>query len=765
MRLYCKHLLRTLWARPLQPLILVFTILLSVTVFLVSLGIGDALEEERELGRAASYGSADITVRLGAGSSTRFLFAEEAKALLGEDSRVVGLYELPLLCGEASVSGAAAELARYGDVFPLRFTAYGEITEGALPRVVLISHSFARRMGLSVGDTLTVTLLNRKQDFTIQGIAADRFAGEHDVLFDVSAVTRRIAEDSLFLSVLGEDFRPAGALYIKVGGSLTKEEALARLAASPTFSDKTLLDVEHHVGTLSSTESAAMIVNMIILFTGLLSVAVTFSSFVILASERREENAVFAAAGARQGRMQLLLYAEVLLLYAVGTPLGLLFGRPALRLLVRLAGLSYAKGELDTRALLTAALLELAALLLTVTLFLLLHRERARRAAGVPLFLLPLCPLLLLFPFAFFASAQLRFPLGIAMLVLLLLVAAVATPPLLRRCMQALVAREERRGGTRQARLYAAANTRSVPLLGNVTALLALLLSVLVITLTVIASSHGFLYGARTLFSGEHVIPGATERAAERVLALPTVDRASGIYLATAEGEEGSYTAVSADELSSLAPHLSIRQLPRGEEAVLSREIALSLSLSVGDTLSLTVEGKPLTLTVSEIVRTGMPMILFDAPSHGIPYNMLLVSGRAGVSGELLLQELTEATASELTGILPTEGLLEIKTATFSVYIRTALILLFVLLLFSAVGLTNNLLQSYRERREELLLYAVSGMPPLTLRRMKALEVAGVLLFGLLIALAAAVLSLPLMQLTLGATHDFFLNLFKPLIG
>ena len=194
---------------------------------------------------------------------------------------------------------------------------------------------------------------------------------------------------------------------------------------------------------------------------------------------------------------------------------------------------------------------------------------------------------------------------------------------------------------------------------------------------------------------------------------------------------------------------------------ILAREIATARGLAVGDSFTATVEGKPLTLTVSGTVRAGFPMILFDAAAQGISYNMLLVSGREGVDRDALLRELTAATASELTGILPTDTLLELKTATFEIYSRTAVLLLLVTTVFSLIGLLNSLLVSYRERREEFMLYAVSGMQPHTVRRMKALEIAGVLTVGLLMALLVLLLSLPLMQYTLSASHDHLVNLGK----
>lgn len=758
MRLYFKHLLRTIPKRPLQPVILALSILLSVAVSALSLGLGDALREEQTLGQAASYGEADITVRLGAGADTRFLFASEAEAVLGEEATVLSLYELPLLLGERAVSGAASELARYGELFPLSFTAYGEITEAALSRVVLVSHSLAEEAGLRVGDSITLTLMNREQNFTIAGITADRFVGEHDILFDITAITRRIAEGSIFLSALGDSFRPAGALYIALEDGQEVGDAIARLAAAPALRDATLLDVAHHVATITATEITSVIVNVIILFTGLLSAAVTFSSFVILASERREENAVFLAAGARAGVMALFQYLEVLLYFAVAAPLGLGIAAPALGLLVRLAGLSYAEGRLGASAMGISSGIVLVTLLLTVLLFQLSHkRRRGKKTAQRPLFLVPLCPLVLLLVTAPFLPGRLHFGAGIAATVLLFLSAVTVTPPLVR----VLGGRRARRATKSPTKLYAAANTRSVPTLRNMTALVAILLAIVLTSLSVVACSEGFLVGVRTLFAGEYAIPGATERAAEEVSACPSVERTSRVYLATADFGDRSYTAVAASDPAALADHLSIPRLPEGDEIFLSRELAVQYSLSVGDPLTVTVEGKPLTLTVGEILPTGLTLVLLDAPAHGIPYNMLLAEGRAGASEEQLLQELTEATASELTGILPTKALLQMKAATFEAYNRSAILLLLVTALFSVIGLLNNLLESYRDRREEFSLYALSGMTAGMIRRMKARELLTTLGLGTLIALLTFAAAVPVMQYTLSGTNEYLINIGK----
>ena len=100
MRLFFKHIFRGMRKRPLQPLILVFTIMLSVSISILAIGIKDAFARETDEKHEARYGSADITVSLNGLSASRFMFSSDAKALMPEGTSVAGSYELPMFLGE-----------------------------------------------------------------------------------------------------------------------------------------------------------------------------------------------------------------------------------------------------------------------------------------------------------------------------------------------------------------------------------------------------------------------------------------------------------------------------------------------------------------------------------------------------------------------------------------------------------------------------------------------------------------------------------------
>lgn len=767
MKLFYKHLFTSIRRRFTQPLVLILTILLSVTVTAIAFSLSDSLKNEIALRSEATYGSADLLVKTQGDAESRFLFAEDAKAVLGDGCHVVGLYELPLLIGDHTVIGAATDLVDFSGVFSLPLSESMPITKDMLGEVVVISRDLADKEGLSLNDTLHVTLLNRSFVYTVAGISDTPPAGDFDLLLDIGAVTGALAGDSPFLSALGDRFRPAGTLYIDLGSHYTLEEAQALLAAAPQLSGKDIIDVASNIAAQSAIQWIDYLVIVLVLLTAVLSGAVTFCCFHILAISRSEENAVFLAAGASQRQLDLAQYAEILVYVAIGAPLGLLFTAPAMRLFTWLAGFTYSNGVLSADKLMLAVLVQLIVALLTVTLFLFMRGKTAGRRPRLVLTIIATAMLPLLTLALFLVPISWRFLVGVCACAVLFLLLFILVPPAMRALLHKITRWQERRLIKRKrltapALYYATRNAESIPLLQNSARLLAMLLSTMLIASLVLFGSFGLLNTAKHLFGGEYTVIGATERCHERIDALESVSDTHSVYFAThTVNHKDPFSVLAAEDLTALSPELSLLKLPQNNEVAISREIALRLNLSVGSTLTLQVGERNLTLTVSEIVPAGIAILVFDSSYHGIPYNMLLVSGKEHIPASQLRQELTAATSSELAGVMPTETLLNIKVESTMLYIGITIALLIVILLFAAIGMLDNLLQSYRSRREEFSLFATSGMSGASIRQMKLCECGITLLFALLCAAIATLIATFLLQHTLSIFLDLLQNITR----
>ena len=770
MRLFYKHLLTSIRRHWVQPLILTATILLSVIVCTISFAMSPSLINETTLHREVSYGKADIMVSLSTNSDSRFMFAADAEDILGDDCQIAGLYELPILLNAKTVMGAATDLFSFDRIFSLQFTAGGTVCSDSLADVCFISYRLAEETGLCVGDTLNVTLLNKQKSYTVAGVTATCPAGSFDILLDITAVTRSIAAGSPFLSSLGDKFRPTGKLYIDLPEQCSTTDALALLTASSQFADKSMIAVEEHVNSMASIQWIDHLVTVVVLLAGILAGAVTYCCFSILAASRSAENAVFIAAGASSRKLSLTQYVEALLYFAVGAPIGLLLSYPALKLFVRLAGFQYSNGVLTAKSLLFATLIQLFVVLASVAAFSTLHGRplKKRRKLRVPyLLLLPLAV-------ALFVAMPLvphtwNFVLGMIAFVCLFLLLFFLAPPLLRLLLKRLISRRERHSRKSDhlrspALYYAMRNTVAVPLLQNSARLMAVLLSIMIIVTLTLWCGFGFQRTAEDIFNGDYAIVGASERCLARIEECSSVKRIDKIYFSTHNVENKTpLTALSASNVQALTPHLSIKELPKGNEALVSREVAGRLGISEGDIITMILDKREIPLTVKEIVRSGIPLLVFDCEANGISYNMLLAEGGEGTNSDALYQELTAVTSSELVGVVPTNTLLSVKTNSLTLYISIMLILLAVIFLFAVVGILDNLFQSYQNRKEEFMLYTTAGMSHRTVRRMKALEILIAMGFALLLALLVTAISSFLLQYTLYTLIDFFKSIGKML--
>ncbi len=105
MKLLLKHIFRSVGKKPLQPIIIILTLALAMATAIFAFTVADTMKDEIVAAQTAKYGNAHFMVTVGNASPSRFLFAEDVTDVLGEDARVAGCYELPLI-----LSGTKAAL-------------------------------------------------------------------------------------------------------------------------------------------------------------------------------------------------------------------------------------------------------------------------------------------------------------------------------------------------------------------------------------------------------------------------------------------------------------------------------------------------------------------------------------------------------------------------------------------------------------------------------------------------------------------------------
>jgi hypothetical protein len=177
MKLFFKHLLNSIKKRPLQPLILVLTIILAVTVCAVSISLGARVSKEVAKSAMVRNGDSDFVVKVSSTSTSRFMFAEKAESILDGKARVSGIYELPVFLGEEKQTYFASAIDFKDDsVLHLEFIEYQTINQSEINEVALVSKNFLDKTSLSIGDSFTANVLGYQKTYKIVAVSENAFA-------------------------------------------------------------------------------------------------------------------------------------------------------------------------------------------------------------------------------------------------------------------------------------------------------------------------------------------------------------------------------------------------------------------------------------------------------------------------------------------------------------------------------------------------------------------------------------------------------------
>ncbi len=764
MRLLFKHLFRSIGRHPLQPLILILTVVLSVTFTASALTVREAIAEESGARIEAQYGSSDLVVLQGSNSESRFMLAERANSLLGERGRAVGVFNtvLSLTDSGESVFAVAADLYTVDEAFNISFSEYAGLTDDTLTGSVLISRHLAERLGLSLGDELGATVFGASRVLTVKGISEAPYLGEYHIMLDIRTVMRALSHSSSFISAMGEDFMPSTTLYIDLADGVTASECISLLSADSDFSGKSFTDVDGIRNSSLITDTLDFVISVSVALIILVSAAVTFACFYILSVKRTDENESFTLAGARPLVMNSMQYGEILLYWLVGAPLGILLSVPSSYLFGLAVGLTYATPTLTAFGGLVAALVMLAAVLFTATLFIL---TRGRRRREIPLGWASLAALalsLVLLLLTFLLDGNARLTVGIlsvlSLILLLLLCAPIIAKQIAVLISSALAARGERsEGGIPSAPLYyGLKNYLSVKVLHNTTRLVALLVAALISTGALVLASEGFMQlGVRAL-DGDYAVLSPTDRAYERLSESENGSVARVYQQSATYGENKTLTVLASDSQGAFNSVLEIESLPSGNGAVISSTCREQLSLELGDEMTVMLGGRELVLTVTAVADMGMPAVVIDSEYLGIGYNMLLLKADEGREEELL-SEISAVAAGEMSAVMSVPELIKSSTGLLEIYISAAYVLAAALLVFAIIGLADNLSESYRQRRGDFELYALAGASRRAVALTKLTEVILSLTLG---ALVGILFSLPVLLSLNEAAHSLNFDIF-----
>lgn len=722
-RIYLRHLFRTIRRKPLQPILITVILTLAFLLTNVCLSMSLSFRDNREARQKNVSGEADIILSPSAVSPSRFLDPQDVKTLL-PDATVCGSYTLPYILDGEPVTGISVSFSDVGEIFSLSFSSAMEFPVSRRADMIFLSADFAEECGLAVGDPLSLSLFGKTVDYTVAGISPKPLPGNSAVMTDVSGTVGLLAEDSLFFSLLNGNTELYSKLYIRTADP---EGAVSVLqTAFPT------LNLENIAGeSMERVEDGIFrVISFVLVFlTFIGAFAVTGGCTFCLGKERAEDAYLFSCAGVSRKKLDLYRHLEMLLYWGaalvLGVPLSFPFGRFCFDE-IGFEQLTYSPTLLPV---LVAAGAVLAISQTVPLLFSGRVRSRAARRTKTPLWWLVFPVLTVLLPLAaLFVPNSRRFPWEITALVCLFLSLALYIPTVFRAAT-GFLGRRCRRISLR----YAAKNAGAVEALSNTARLLLILSTVLSVMLTLVLGSIRYVNTTTEWLNADYAVIGGTERVTEKLEKVPSVGAVYGFANFDVVYDDTLTITWAVSSLDALNPRYTyFDRLPEGEEVCASYATLGKMDIEEGDVMLCTLGNETHELRVFDVVRSNTCFLLVDAETWNVPYNMFLIRGAEEVADEKLYADVTEALSTESVTVTRAENIVSAVIEPQLIYIFFGELLAVFLAVFAMIGIADTLWESYRSRATEFRLFSVGGFSKKRIAAMIAWECGLLLAFTLL---------------------------------
>lgn len=734
MKWYWKHWRKSFKRSPIQPIFILLTVILAVALSVTAFRMQFLLEEVSERFTSSETDLGDVILSVRGDSSVRFLFSEDVEESLSDDFsyRILGEYSFTAFYETSdgtdllSVGGVDLEAAdRY---FAFRYSEYGSFTTQNEQRSAIFSRSAAEQYGLCVGDTVTFRIGDRTIDYAVQAIAeSDGLLKERDVLVSISGLLPLFSENNLFLSVMGTQSLPYNRIFLRFAESGSAETAVVRLANSSAFADKQVSlaasDIREDFLIFMQRSAVFLISVVLLLLCGLLLA----TCLQLLQTQRSYEFAFFYSIGASKRQLAGLQLMESGMYALLGGIGGVCLAHPLLKAAwnvfemperntyVEIAGWIFGIG-FSMLLMQGCTFLSLRSQKhITVAEWVRKEESRTKPCEAKPLFL----------PFALLTVGSLclmavfpvsvRYLPGICAVVFFVFFLYTALPLQLRSYASAAERGAMRRYRKHADFLLAAKNIRQQFALRHV----GRLLTVLIAVLTVVSVCSQVLRKQTDLFEhafeGDLIAVNVPQETKERIMALSSVAGAARFDIVTSAEISDRYTVmavVASGTLDSVLYRDFIPdRMPSSSEAVISKGLSVLAEIGIGDVVSVTLEGKQYSFTVSEIQNVHSNFIFLNGEAVSGTRDLLGISLTEEARSDPGLQaELFELLDANGIVTMDADGLTASTRLLLNGFSKLLQAATGIAVAVSLMGCVNLLTGHFRARKRERFLLTACGM-------------------------------------------------------
>lgn len=338
MKIFLKYILTNVTERKTRTVVMLLSILLSATLLFVSVSIGESYESaQRKMARGLA-GSATIAVTAADNTNTIDSSAIPDLSTIGAS---VGILEETSLYHEngyyETVDLIAADLTQLNQINKPRLLNDGEITDFSGNKIILPDR-FTSKYGIKKGDTITLQIKGRPVSFEVAEIAA------YDTVF---LRHTRGATALLPLSTLAEHLGQTGGyskILIKPAKNISTDDLIRELRATLSDSKYRVSESVNEAQLAADARQKTMPFYLISFFSLTLSIFIIYSSYKVITLDRLPVIGTFRSTGATEKAVTHILLLESLLYGALGGLSGIPTGILALKFILQGMGQSLSTG-------------------------------------------------------------------------------------------------------------------------------------------------------------------------------------------------------------------------------------------------------------------------------------------------------------------------------------------------------------------------------------------------------------------------------------
>lgn len=773
MKLFFRHILRSIKKSPLQPIIILITLIVSVATFVTATKLAINVYKENLHYKNVDNYTCDITVKLSKNDEVRFLFPDDAESIVGKDGKVQGEFGLTALVNMNNISElvgiCATDFYTADSFFDFKFTEYGKLTDRNLNDSIIISTKAADKYGLEVGDIFTLHLLNMKFNLRVEAIGiASGPLSEAIGIIHIGAISEALANANPAIAALGDSIVPYTALKIQINDKTRIDEFIDKLSSDERFCEKLIIKESENVGSvdffnlislLMITVSSAIII--------VISAIVISTSLELLAKKRIKDSALFIISGADEKDLNRILYLECLIYSALsavfGVLLSVLFSKGINAIF------NWNTDDISFQFYDIAIALVSAPVIILITAF--LHTKKthkmsiSERISGqfenkigestlkIPIVFLILFVLMLLITFLF--PVKLRYLCGFLSITVFICFIYTFMPHFAQG-ISTLFSRVVEKFKRVPPKAFMALKNAKVSYPLKHTARLVTILATLICTVfTCLGAITTQTEIIESIIDCNYISLGANEKTDEIIEKLDGVEDTFRISLSkklvTEQGTGIIGISVADGAIEYINPKIAPKKIPTGDEIVITSGLAILGEKEVGDRITITHETNTYDFKVIEILPSSANLVFFDAAHIAEDNELLCIKTNAEKNSEGY-KNISNALEVRGSAIVERDEILLPVTSRLISYNTLLSYVISIAIFTTLLGIVNVLFSSYTVRKQERAVYYTVGMTKRDIRLVGFLEVLTVILTALVLV--------PLFSFVISATLDIAINSF-----